>query len=42
MINGVDVLGTMGVFATGFILGALFFFTMRYMVEDEDKEGGEE
>lgn len=40
MVNGVDVIGTMTVFAAGFVIGALFFFTMRAIVKD-DEEGEE-
>ncbi len=37
MASGVDIIVTMGVFALGFILGALFCFVIRCMVmEDND------
>lgn len=38
MVNGVDIIGTMGIFALGFILGALFCFVIRCMAE-EDNDG---
>ena len=39
MVSGVDIIVTMGVFALGFILGALFCFVIRCMVR-EDNDGG--
>ena len=38
MASGVDIIVTMGVFALGFILGALFCFVIRCMVR-EDNDG---
>lgn len=38
MANGVDIIVTMGVFALGFILGALLCFVTRCMAE-EDNDG---
>ena len=38
MANGVDIIVTMGVFALGFILGALFCLVIRCMVK-EDNDG---
>ena len=36
MVNGVDIIGTMGVFALGFILGALFCFVIRCMIREDN------
>lgn len=38
MANGVDIIVTMGVFALGFILGALFCLVIRCMIR-EDNDG---
>ena len=38
MASGVDIIVTMGVFALGFILGALFCLVIRCMVK-EDNDG---
>lgn len=38
MESGVDIIVTMGVFALGFILGALFCFVIRCMIR-EDNDG---
>ena len=38
MANGVDIIVTMGVFALGFILGALLNFVIRCMIR-EDNDG---
>ena len=37
MINGVDIVFTMFIFAMGFVLGALFCFIMRMMVKDDEE-----
>ena len=38
MESGVDIIVTMGVFALGFILGALFCLVIRCMIR-EDNDG---
>ena len=38
MANGVDIIVTMGIFALGFILGAMLCFVTRCMAE-EDNDG---
>lgn len=38
MASGVDIIVTMGVFALGFILGALLCFVVRCMIR-EDNDG---
>ena len=38
MANGVDIIVTMGIFALGFILSALFCLVIRCMAE-EDNDG---
>ena len=42
MINGVDIVFTMFIFAMGFILGALFCFIMRMMVKDDEEREDEQ
>ena len=36
MASGVDIIVTMGVFALGFILGALLNFVTRCMIKEDD------
>ena len=36
MASGVDIIVTMGVFALGFILGALFCFVIRCMIREDN------
>ena len=38
MASGVDIIVTMGIFALGFILGALFCLVIRCMIR-EDNDG---
>lgn len=42
MVNGVDIIFTMFIFAMGFILGALFCFIMRMMVKDDEEREDEQ